>query len=453
MSRCCPASARSVSGPALPVGDDGRPPTSSGRSSAAPRSGCSPAALGGLLPASWRASRRAPDGRRGPAARRAAARPTGGRAAAAVLAAARWTRRGWRATAAGSTASASACSSALGVRHHRDQRDRLRHRAAAAPWSGSTSGSGWCSGARSGWPGALPVARAARVHDRADLHRVFLRLERWAPPADRLARAALDGGRRGRWSPRPNGTDGADMRSSRYGLSATAPARLGHRGSTAARRTEPGEVTHPVLHACTRPLPAERGDFGGGVVERARQRGRVRRPARVRRRGRRPRAVRAAGHARPCAPRSSAPDRLPRVVARTSARRSTSSPTAAGPSACSSVLGSHARRMALVPRAAQVVAGAADHRPGHERTRGSDAVTRSTRSRRPTGAGVAPRRARGPRAWAGSAGAGSWCGRRSSGRRSRSTRRGYVLKPRRGLLDGLRPADTPPAGYTVFCCT
>ncbi|WP_426563055.1 hypothetical protein ACPPVT_19075 [Angustibacter sp. McL0619] len=30
----------------------------------------------------------------------------------------------------------------------------------------------------------------------------------------------------------------------------------------------PGEQTYPVLHACTLPLPADRGDFGSGIVDR-----------------------------------------------------------------------------------------------------------------------------------------------------------------------------------------
>jgi hypothetical protein len=38
---------------------------------------------------------------------------------------------------------------------------------------------------------ALPVLGVAGIHDRAALHRLFHRLERWAPRADRLARATL----------------------------------------------------------------------------------------------------------------------------------------------------------------------------------------------------------------------------------------------------------------------
>jgi hypothetical protein len=53
---------------------------------------------------------------------------------------------------------------------------------------------------------------------------------------------------------------------SRYGLTVEA-----ERGwETRVFRREPGdvdEVTHPVLHACTRPLPAARGDFGSGVID------------------------------------------------------------------------------------------------------------------------------------------------------------------------------------------
>ncbi|GAA4348479.1 hypothetical protein GCM10023145_08910 [Angustibacter luteus] len=53
---------------------------------------------------------------------------------------------------------------------------------------------------------------------------------------------------------------------SRYGL--TVPAE--HGWETRVFRREPlgaDEVTHPVLHACTRPLPAVRGDFGSGVID------------------------------------------------------------------------------------------------------------------------------------------------------------------------------------------
>ncbi|HEX3005237.1 MAG TPA: hypothetical protein VHO27_13575 [Angustibacter sp.] len=57
------------------------------------------------------------------------------------------------------------------------------------------------------------------------------------------------------------------MSNSRYGL---AVAAQDGGWETRISRREPhdtGEVTHPVLHACTRPLPAERGDFGSGVIE------------------------------------------------------------------------------------------------------------------------------------------------------------------------------------------
>jgi len=65
-----------------------------------------------------------------------------------------------------------------------------------------------------------------------------------------------------------------------YGLAADAPAgwhvavsrRPGAQATTLAeRRTAAAapleDVTRPVLHACTRPLPADRGDFGSGVVD------------------------------------------------------------------------------------------------------------------------------------------------------------------------------------------
>jgi hypothetical protein len=65
-----------------------------------------------------------------------------------------------------------------------------------------------------------------------------------------------------------------------YGLAADAPAgwhvavsrRPGSLPSTPdERRTASApafeDVTRPVLHACTRPLPPDRGDFGSGVVD------------------------------------------------------------------------------------------------------------------------------------------------------------------------------------------
>lgn len=65
-----------------------------------------------------------------------------------------------------------------------------------------------------------------------------------------------------------------------YGLAADAPAgwhvavsrRPGAQPSTLAERRSAAvpaleDVTRPVLHACTRPLPPDRGDFGSGVVD------------------------------------------------------------------------------------------------------------------------------------------------------------------------------------------
>ena len=53
---------------------------------------------------------------------------------------------------------------------------------------------------------------------------------------------------------------------SRYGLAVGAE----HGWETRVFRREPQdveEVTPPVLHACTRPLPADRGDFGSGEID------------------------------------------------------------------------------------------------------------------------------------------------------------------------------------------
>ncbi len=59
----------------------------------------------------------------------------------------------------------------------------------------------------------------------------------------------------------------ADLSRSRYGLSVDG-ADPGWETRIARRQPlESGETTRPVLHACTRPLPSERGDFGSGVIE------------------------------------------------------------------------------------------------------------------------------------------------------------------------------------------
>ena len=144
------------------------------------------------------------------------------------------------------------------------------------------------------------------------------------------------------------------MRISRYGLSVDGPPGWEAR----IFRREPGdpqEVTHPVLHACTRALPAERGDLGGGVVEALR-----------------PQDVfialvefgpDVAGHGLfgprgvpRLAPSQFGPDRLQRVVPGRSAAQHFF--TEGGRAFCLFVvLGNHARRMALVPRAAEMVGG------------------------------------------------------------------------------------------------
>jgi hypothetical protein len=51
----------------------------------------------------------------------------------------------------------------------------------------------------------------------------------------------------------------------RFGLRVDPPR--GWQVTVFRRSPEPGEATHPVLHACTRPMPEARGDFGTGVVD------------------------------------------------------------------------------------------------------------------------------------------------------------------------------------------
>ena len=54
-------------------------------------------------------------------------------------------------------------------------------------------GAGLAIGATFGVVRALPSLLMARVVDRGDLHRVFIRVERWANPARALAKVALGG--------------------------------------------------------------------------------------------------------------------------------------------------------------------------------------------------------------------------------------------------------------------
>ncbi len=54
-------------------------------------------------------------------------------------------------------------------------------------------GAGLAIGATFGVVRALPSLLMARVVDRADLHRVFIRVERWANPAGVVAKVALGG--------------------------------------------------------------------------------------------------------------------------------------------------------------------------------------------------------------------------------------------------------------------
>jgi hypothetical protein len=127
---------------------------------------------------------------------------------------------------------------------------------------------------------------------------------------------------------------------SRFGLE--APDRPGWDTRIYRRVPGAGEDTHPVVHACTRPLPAERGDLGGGVVEVG---------AELAGQGLfAPRGIPR------LAPSQFGPDRLQRVVpGRSGAQHFFTDGDRAF--CLFVVLGSHARRMALAPRAAQVVGG------------------------------------------------------------------------------------------------
>lgn len=140
----------------------------------------------------------------------------------------------------------------------------------------------------------------------------------------------------------------------RYGLRAVP-----HAGWEVAVVRRPvaatGEQTHPVLHACTTVLPADRGDFGSGVVD-------LLRPddifiALVEYGS----DVAGGGLFAPqgmprLAPSQFHPNRLQRPLPGRSAAQHFFSD--GGRAFCLfTVIGSHARRMATVPRAATMVAG------------------------------------------------------------------------------------------------
>lgn len=53
----------------------------------------------------------------------------------------------------------------------------------------------------------------------------------------------------------------------RPGAESGGPLAPAARGTAGSSVTPEGDVTRPVLHACTRPMPADRGDFGSNVVD------------------------------------------------------------------------------------------------------------------------------------------------------------------------------------------
>jgi hypothetical protein len=113
------------------------------------------------------------------------------------------------------------------------------------------------------------------------------------------------------------------------------------------------DVTRPVLHACTRPLPADRGDFGSGAVDLLGPNdifmALVDYGMDVANQG----LFEKQGLPR-LAPSQFGPNRLQRPLPGMSASQHFFS--SGGRAFCLfTVLGSHARRMALVPRAAAMV--------------------------------------------------------------------------------------------------
>lgn len=140
--------------------------------------------------------------------------------------------------------------------------------------------------------------------------------------------------------------------SRRPGAEPPAPAAAGARSATPS--VPEADVTRGVLHACTRPMPADRGDFGSGVVD-------LLGPddifvalvdygAEVADQG----LFENQGMPR-LAPSQFGPNRLQRPLPGMSASQHFFS--SGGRAFCLfTVVGSHARRMASVPRAAEMVA-------------------------------------------------------------------------------------------------
>ena len=127
------------------------------------------------------------------------------------------------------------------------------------------------------------------------------------------------------------------------------------RAQTPGVQDEASDVTRPVLHACTRALPADRGDFGSGVVDLLGPNdifvALVDYGAEVADQG----LFERQGLPR-LAPSQFAPNRLQRPLPGMSASQHFFS--SGGRAFCLfTVLGSHARRMASVPRAAALVKG------------------------------------------------------------------------------------------------
>ena len=147
--------------------------------------------------------------------------------------------------------------------------------------------------------------------------------------------------------PTPNSTGPI----ARFGLRVDPPQ--GWQVAVFRRAPEPGDATHPVLHACTRPMPEDPGDFGTGVVD-------LLGPddvfvalleygTDVANRGLFEKQGTPA-----LAPSQFGPDRLQRYIPGLSASQHFFS--TGGRAFCLfTVLGSHARRMATVPKAVELV--------------------------------------------------------------------------------------------------
>ena len=319
------------------------------------------ALVGGLVPAAWRVvAGGVPASWRVALRRRAAARPRGRRPRAAALLAAAGRRglagplprlgRRRRASVPSSasalvtiitsaTTYAVACSCAA-----------VRRRLAV----------GLLVGGVFGLVRALPVLAAARRHGRGPLRRLLAGVERARrrPSASRWARLLP----RPRWSSSRWSSDGAaccEVLEQVRAAPSEVPARLGGPRSTGVRAGPHPAATLSAPRAAPvapAPLPAD-GATSAAASSSCWAARTSSSPCSSSAPTSPTRACSRSRACHGCGPPSSARTGCRTCIAGRQRRASTSSATAAGPSACSSCVGSHGRRMATVPRAEVALRG------------------------------------------------------------------------------------------------